>query len=248
MPQVRLLAPASVQNVRAPHHLAGGGVEAAELASGAERVHQTVMPGGCGPGALAAAPQSHQLRIESLAPRIGPELAARLHVVGGHDFVILALLDRERAAAGDGERRAAAADRLLPHRREPVPRPHGSARDRRRRDPGRETRASSSEIAVGVCAAVSTADRDGQREAESDPADRAHVSRNTTATAGQNETLMPTLITRPASGAQASTVQRPSTSGAGRAIGSQSRLADVRQIVGVDEHAPAAEPVARRAG
>ena len=37
----------------------------------------------------------------------------------------------------------------------------------------------------------------------------------------QNETRIPPLITRPARGAQASTVQRPSTSRAGRAIGSQ---------------------------
>ena len=57
----------------------------------------------------------------------------------------------------------------------------------------------------------------------------------------QNETLIPALITRPSSGAHASTVQRPSTSGAGRAIGSQRVWRTSVRFVGVDEHAPAAE-------
>ena len=58
----------------------------------------------------------------------------------------------------------------------------------------------------------------------------------------QNVARMPPLMARPSSGAQASTVHRPSTPRDGRSNESQRRLPHVGDVLGVDEQAPTAEP------
>ena len=54
MPHRQILRAGVLQNVRAPDQLAGGRVEAAQLASGAEREHETVSPGRRRPRTFAA--------------------------------------------------------------------------------------------------------------------------------------------------------------------------------------------------
>ena len=50
---------------------------------------------------------------EQRLPAAGPQLSARRHVVGGHDFPLRALLDRGGPARRDHERGIAAADGLF---------------------------------------------------------------------------------------------------------------------------------------
>ena len=80
----------------------------AQFASAAQRIHQPVVVGRRRARPFAAA----HPRAELLAPAVGPEFLAGGDVVGRDDFVVPALLDRERAAIGDRKRRAPAADRL----------------------------------------------------------------------------------------------------------------------------------------
>ena len=118
MPHLRFFAPASCRMLvrQTTRPVAASRQRSSPLAPSANT--EAVRPGRRGPRTLAA---SHPL-TEALGPCVGPQLTAGHDVVRGHDLVALALLDRERAAAGDRERRTPAADRLLPHRREPLPR------------------------------------------------------------------------------------------------------------------------------
>ena len=90
--------------------------------------------------------------------------------------------------------------------------------------------------------------RRGDRSAEGDDDDEGTgtwPAGHEVSTAGnahdQNATRTPPLNTRPSSGAQASTVQRPSARASRPQQRVPARLADVGHVLGVDEDAPAAE-------
>jgi hypothetical protein len=107
-----------VEDVHAPDRPAGRVAQRAQLARRAEDVDDGVGPRRRGARAVAA----HEF-LEQRVPRRRPELAAGADVVGRGHLAWTALLDRERAAARHRQGGVAAADRLLPERRQAVDRP-----------------------------------------------------------------------------------------------------------------------------
>ena len=109
------------EDVAAPDDLAARRVQTSQFAERAERVDAAVVIGRRRARSVAA----HRLH-ELAFPHIGPQFAAGLDVVRGHDLFAAPLLDGEGAAAGHDERGVAEADRLLPELRQSASGPVGA--------------------------------------------------------------------------------------------------------------------------
>ena len=123
MPQVRFGASFSARMFRRHTSAPVRAIEASQLAERPERVDPLVVIGRRRPRTVTT-----QAFDELALPAIRPELTAGFDVVRSHHLLLPALLDGERAAVGDDERRVAEPDWLPPQPRESFARPIRSDR------------------------------------------------------------------------------------------------------------------------